>query len=382
MYLRHVRFSVKFPALIFSRVIAQDLLRRLPAAGSPHDHLQAAIAWLQRAHNASPDDGVSYGFSLRGGWRPSYIETSGYIAETFFDLAQDYPDQRHRDRAIAICLWLCDVQNTDGSFSNPAYNPDAGIVFDTGQDLFGLVRAYNETTDPHFLEAADRAGKWLVQIADSEGRWTRNTHNGVPHVYNTRVAWALLYLNSIEPDPAREQVARANLDWALLQQQANGFFDQCAFTASTPPFTHTIAYTIRGLVESGILLEDITYLEAARRSAEILVHHVGPDGFIPGQIDIRGEARARYSCLTGNCQLAIIWEKLFERSGNQRFQQAAVSTLRYVMAQQNIASSSPDIRGAIKGSHPVWGSYSRLTYPNWATKFFIDAMRICARWMP
>ena len=30
--------------------------------------------------------------------------------------------------------------------------------------------------------------------------------------------------------------------------------------------------------------------------------------------------------------------------------------------------------GGIKGSFPVYGRYAPLQYPNWATKFFIDAL--------
>ena len=33
-----------------------------------------------------------------------------------------------------------------------------------------------------------------------------------------------------------------------------------------------------------------------------------------------------------------------------------------------------DIRGGIKGSQPVWGRYAPMSFPNWATKFFVDAM--------
>ena len=30
--------------------------------------------------------------------------------------------------------------------------------------------------------------------------------------------------------------------------------------------------------------------------------------------------------------------------------------------------------GGIKGSHPVWGGYDPFRYPNWAAKFFADAL--------
>src|SRR5262249_47048603 len=149
----------------------------------PRMHLEAAAGWLKRAHDMSPDDGVSSGYSHRRGWWPSYRETSGYILVTFFDLGTHLKDGAYRDRAITICRWLCDVPNADGSLSNPEYGEGRGIVFDTGQVLQGYVRAFQETGETRFLEAANRAGEWLVKVADPEGRWTRNTFLGVPHAY-------------------------------------------------------------------------------------------------------------------------------------------------------------------------------------------------------
>ena len=125
----------------FSRRFAADLGGRSRARHDLDRHLREAEAWLERAHDATPDGGVSYGWSLRGGWWPSYRETSGYIATTFFNLAKFRARPAYRQRALRIARWLLEVQNADGSFANPRYGP-AGIVFDTGQDLFGLVRAF------------------------------------------------------------------------------------------------------------------------------------------------------------------------------------------------------------------------------------------------
>ena len=358
----------------------QDMLRITHPLNHPDKNLESAINWLCLAHDKSANDGVSYGYSIMGGWRPAYIETSGYIATTFFNLAEKFNKTSYRDRAIRIGHWLCDAQNKDGSFSNPTYHPERGIVFDTGQDLFGLVRTYKETGEINFLDAAQRAGNWLVKIADEEGRWTRNTHLGIPHVYNTRTAWALLQLNEINPAEDQLRVARANLDWAVSQEN-NGFFDNCAFEADKAPFTHTIAYAIRGLWESAQLLQDNSYAEVALRAAIATMRHVADDGFIPGQIDAKGIARANYCCLTGNAQLAIIWAKMYNETGESHFKQSAIKALLYVMARQDIQTKNSNIRGAIKGSYPIWGHYSPLTFPNWPTKFFIDAMLLCREWM-
>lgn len=358
----------------------QDLIDRPQAVDETQAHLQAAIAWLKRAHDCSPDDGVSWGYSLKGAWRTSYRETSGYIAETFFELAKRTQDQDAWQRAIAVSRWLVEIQDADGSIANTRYGT-GGIVFDTGQVLQGLVRAYEETQEADFLQAAEAAADWLVRVADETGRWTRNTHNGIPHVYNSRVAWILLWLNSIRPTPEWERVARVNLDWAVSQQH-QGWFDQCAFVLDVAPFTHTIAYAIRGLLESGLLINDSTYLQAAIAGADAVLQHVREDGFIPGQIDIDGTPVGRYCCLTGNCQMAIIWLKLFQKLGKVEYYQAAERSLRYVMAHQDIRTHDLNIRGGIKGSHPIWGAYTRLSYPNWATKFFIDALLLLMEVQP
>lgn len=361
----------------FAKRVAKDLFFSPQAVDNLHEHLAAAIDWLKLAHTVSPDNGVSWGYSLKGGWRSSYRETSGYIAVTFFDLAQQLKDDDAWQRAVTISKWLCQVQNADGSISDPRYG-STGIVFDTGQVLLGLVRAFEETQDVDCLQAAEKARDWLIDVADVEGRWTRNTHFGIPHVYNTRVAWSVLRLNALRPSSKGEKVALANLDWALSQQR-KGWFEQCAFKQGVPPFTHNIAYAIRGLLESGILLEEQKYIDAAVRGAEAVIEHVRTDGFIPGQIDTEGRAHGSYCCLTGNCQMAIVWLKLFEMGGDRRFYSAASDSLRYVMSCQDIRTSDRNIRGAIKGSQPIWGKYTRLSYPNWATKFFIDSLLILSR---
>jgi rhamnogalacturonyl hydrolase YesR len=340
-----------------------------------------AVDWLCRAQDVSVDDGVSYGYSLRGGWRESYIETTGYILRTFFNLAKHFGRAEYRDRAIRMARWLQNVQNPDGSFSNPHVGTRRGIVFDTGQDLLGLMRAYRETGDETHLSVAQRAGAWLVAVADAEGRWTRSTYNAIPHVYNTRVAWGLLELQAAAPDPDYLRVARANLDWAV-SQQTNGWFDNVAFVRGVAPYTHTIAYAIRGLWESSRLWPEPAWEQAAQRGADAMLSRLRLDGWMPGQIDRHGRPAARYCCLTGNAQMAIIWHKLYAHTEQPRYREAAERATRYVMAAQDVETSNDDIRGAVAGSYPIWGGYSPFTYPNWATKFLIDALLVSRGYQP
>lgn len=374
------RRPMAVPLLPFLKAALGDLGPLHRTQRNVDAHLVAAVEWLCRAQDATPDDGVSYGYSLRGGWRPSYIETTGYIIETFYDLSRELSRAEYGDRATRMARWLCRVQNADGSFSNPRYAPGRGIVFDTGQDLFGLVRGHRETGDPALLAAAHRAGTWLAEVADDDDRWTRNEHLGVPHVYNSRTAWALLQLHELEARPAYLRVARRNLDWAVSQQRG-GWFDNVAFEPNVAPFTHTIAYAIRGLWESSRLVPEPSWEQAARRGADAAMSCLRNDGFIPGQIDLDGRPAADYCCLTGNVQLAIIWAKLHRDTGERRYRDAAVRATRYVMATQDLDTGDLDVRGAIKGSHPIWGRYAPMTYPNWATKFFVEALSQVRPWL-
>ncbi|MGH7399181.1 MAG: hypothetical protein ACRELW_16750, partial [Candidatus Rokuibacteriota bacterium] len=47
---------------------------------------------------------------------------------------------------------------------------------------------------------------------------------------------------------------------------------------------------------------------------------------------------------------------------------------RFLKSLQDCAGANLNVRGAIKGSHPIWGRYLFGTYPNWAAKFFMDAL--------
>jgi len=45
-----------------------------------------------------------------------------------------------------------------------------------------------------------------------------------------------------------------------------------------------------------------------------------------------------------------------------------------VKRQQRLTDIDPVVCGGIAGSAPIWGRYSMFEYPNWAAKFFADAM--------
>jgi hypothetical protein len=355
---------------------------RPPVAALPSNaiHLQAAMDWLCRAQEANGDGGVSARYRFSEGWAASYPETTGYIIPTFFNYADFSQEGKYRQRALRMADWLLSVQHENGAFpGHDVRAPQEPRVFNTGQVLLGLVRAFRETGKEIYLQASWRAGDWLVSVQDADGAWTMFEYHQRPHAYHTEVDWPLLELFMATQKTSYRDAAVKNLDWVLSQQQPNGWIDRCGFKDDTAPFLHTIAYAINGLIESGALLQpdkpgDNIYVQAAWRASEALLHRYEIRDFMAGQFDRAWKAAAPYSCLTGNVQTAINWLRLYELTQEARFLNGALKLNDYVKSTQDLKSGNAGIRGGIKGSQPIWGRYIHYGYPNWAAKFFVDAL--------
>jgi hypothetical protein len=47
-----------------------------------------------------------------------------------------------------------------------------------------------------------------------------------------------------------------------------------------------------------------------------------------------------------------------------------------IFVQTRDFKETSDTLGAIPGSFPIWGRYEPFAFPNWATKFFCDALML------
>ena len=363
-----------------ARLIGRDLGGTGAQPERPHlEHLRAAIDWLclaQDVRKAEPDSGgVSAGWSFEDGWLPSYPETSGYIVETFIAAARmlDRPDLI--GRAQRIIDWELSIQRPDGAFPGHFGEPGSQpVVFNTGQIMHGMLAGYLQLRRTECLEAAVRAGHWLARVQDSDGCWRQFEHNGAPHTYNTRASWALLATALIAGDASQKTAALRNLDWALAQQGESGWFANNAFMPGREPFTHTIAYAIRGLLESGVLLGSSRYVEAAVKAARALANAQQADGWLAGTYDANWAPRARYCCLTGVAQMSINWTRCTQATGAVELRSNARKALSFLKRSQRLDDRDEVASGSIAGSAPIWGAYSRFEFPNWAAKFFADAL--------
>lgn len=339
------------------------------------EHLDAALDWIRRASAVTTDGGISKGYDLlRGRWAPSYPETTGYTIPTLLNAAMILGRSELKPLALSLADYLLRQMTPEGGVAHWTDPSSTPVVFDTGQVMFGWLAAYEASGDGRYLSAARRAGDWLVAVQHPSGGWKGYQHLGVEKVIDTRVAWALMALYGTTQDATLRQAAVRNLDWALTHQDGDGWFRRCAFTEDEDPFTHTLAYTAEGLFECGHLLGERRYVDAAQRTADALLDRQRSDGRLASTYGPGWCETSRSSCLTGNCQMAHLWLRFHEMGGEIRYYAGARKAIAFVVGKQNVETSHPDLRGAVAGSHPIYGRYERLKYPNWATKFFVDAL--------
>ena len=363
-----------------ARLIAADIFRTAGGQQLDHrTHLQAAIEWLCRAQDARDGKcdagGVSAGWSFEDGWLPGYPETTGYIIETFIAAADMMQRPELVQRAERMIDWELSIQLDNGAFPGHFGEPGSQpVIFNTGQIMHGMIAGYTHLGRMDCLESAVRAGHWLRLQQDGDGCWRKFEHNSVPHVYNTRATWALLATGLLARDSDLVMAAKHNLDWALAQQTESGWYESNAFVPNRSPYTHTIAYAVRGFLESGHLLGDERYLDSARKAGKAIADVQRGDGWLAGTYRDGWLASAGYCCLTGLAQMSLNWIRLAQITGDDTFRDHARSGLAYVKSTQRLDDPDDAVRGGIAGSFPIWGDYSRFEYPNWAAKFFSDAL--------
>jgi hypothetical protein len=340
--------------------------------------IDEGIGWLCRAqdNSISQDGGVAWHYHLIDGWGSSYPETTGYIIPTMLAYADLRKEESVRQRAKRMLDWLVSIQLPCGGFQGGQIDskPVVPVTFNTGQILTGLASGAREFGDG-YLESMRRAADWLVETQDVDGCWRKHpTPFAAPgeKAYETHVAWGLLEAARIEPGKPYAKAALRNVHWALGLQKENGWFEKCCLTDSTRPLTHTLGYALRGILEAYQFTGDTALLKASQKTAEGLLTALREDGFLPGRLKADWKGTVKWSCLTGSMQIAVCWMLLYQRTGEVRYKEAALSVNKFVRRTMKI-NGPTETRGGIKGSFPIYGNYCEYDFPNWATKFFLDS---------
>lgn len=365
----------------------RDRIKRHDPVQSDNIHLHETTEWLFRAQDASNDRGVCRAYSASAlsaagykGWEPSYPETTGYIIPTMYALSRYLSRPDITRRALDMANWEINVQMDSGAVMGSVVTaPPSPAVFNTGQVIFGWLTAYDETGERKFLEAAVRAGNYLLSTQGGDGTWRQVDSDFAlkgATVYNTRVAWALVLIGQRTERSDFTAAGRRFIDHALMRQKPNGWFSDNCLNNPQHPLLHTIVYAVRGILESGIILKDDRYIAAALKTLDALTGCQRPDGGIPGRLDDGWQGQCEWDCVTGDAQLAIAWLRAASVTGSSKYHDAASNAVAFIKQTQNISHSNLGIRGGVKGSFPFDGEYGQYEMLNWAAKFFCDALML------
>ncbi len=376
-----LRRTLALPVLAVDDTVRAAVRPPRGGGGVPDGALQAAIDWLCLTHDVTCRRGSSKGFSLVHGWLPAFPETTGYVIGTLLDHAVRSGDPSLVERARELGEWEVEVQNPDGGVMEGTLRSPAArsIAFNTGMVIFGWLDLHDELGNGQFLEAAVRAGRWLEEAQSPDGTWQgQHEHHGIPHAYDARVAWALVRLARATGDERFREAAVRHLDWVLSVQQPNGWFEWCVFRPGTLPNSHGLAYTARGLLESGSLLGDERYTEAALRTAHALAGIYRRFGRLPATYDRDWTPRSRSVCVTGLAQNGGVWLRLCQETGDATLLRTGLLAVEQA-AELQVRGRWRETDGAVPGSFPLYGRYAPLQYPNWAAKFLADSLALRLR---
>jgi hypothetical protein len=374
----------------FGRYVARDLLSYVlgtaqPITGQRQERIKAAVEWILRAQDACDGGGVSLGYfpcAAVGGWQPAYPETTGYIIPTLLEYANRYHDDFVRKRALQMALWEIEIQMPSGAVQGgPVCMRDnqTPCAFNTGTVLQGWTAAFRETRDVSFLQAGLRAAEFLIKDIDDNGFFQTNGEFVNPSsvkTYNCLCAWALYRFGQDFGESKYCEGAIKVVNAALRQQRSNGWFENNCLTRAEAPLSHTIGYTLQGILEVGLSADREDFVAAVKKGTDPIVQSLLPNGFLYGRFYPDWEPAVFWSCLTGSAQIAVLCYRLFESAAERQYRAAADLILNFLKTLQSLDSSVESLNGAIGGSFPLLGGYMMLGYPNWATKYFVDALML------
>ncbi len=258
----------------------------------------------------------------------SYPETTGYLITSLLSYAVHYRREQVRKAALAMADWEIEVQMPSGAVQGGPVMPrnkQTPAAFNTGMVLDGWCSAYEASREQRYLDAGLAAARFLVGDMDQAGYFRTNgafVSPGETKTYNCLCAWAMLRMARLTADAGLERAAVRAVEAVLKRQHSNGWFANNCLEMSSVPLTHTIGYALQGVFEVGVLAGREDFISAAERGLGNVLSQQRPNGFLAGR---------------------------FDRHWNP-------------------------VLGAIAGSYPILGGYMTGGYPNWATKYFIDAL--------
>lgn len=341
-----------------------------------HHRAGAGLGWLMRSIDATKGQGSSHIFARwrypPSGWHLGYPETTGYIIETLLDYVPDFPQLPLREYAMNSVDWLLTQQLDNGAFPALLAGSQKPSIFNSGMIVFGLLYAEQIASDKHRKSALEKLRSWLHTIPDERIILLEPT-------YISRALWAFYLLADDHFDDVLKDKINRISQSIFHGRNEHGGYDNWGFDRKYTAFTHTIAYTLRGFLEMGTLLNDKEYLQMVADAMEKLRIDRKKRNKLAGSYNGRWQGNYSFRCVTGHAQLSIISFRLFQLTNDIKWLDFGRCLFEDIIADQKLNPIDSQLHGAVPGSKPVWGPYMGGKYPNWSVKFYLDALRLYVR---
>jgi hypothetical protein len=374
---------------VLGKGLAVVRMKRLDAAARRYrvareESRGGTLQWLMRAQDSTPDDGVSYGYSLHSGWTVSYPETTGYILQTMLQYHDAFGGEVILERARRMARWEADIQMPSGAIpGNFGTDRPVPVAFNTGQVLLGWAEYLHRfPEDAHVKTAAVRAGRWLLECLGDKPWFEGGVSAKAEHgnlSYNSMVSWGLAELGTVLGDQTFSQAAHTSaLHYASLVDKQRWLYRSGFSDADSKfPLTHTLGYSIQGFIETGRLTADAVLVQRGRELLDAARQVIdSATGFLPGRVRPGWAGGTPWACLTGSAQFACCFLRLsLMGQGHPADVELASKLVDYIVATQLPTSyGRPELAYAVRGSYPFSPrGYEPASMPNWAAKFLLDA---------
>jgi len=363
-------------------------------------HLMNALLWLDTVNKKLAGQGFPAKFSVGSsyGMTNSYPETTGYTLSTLLTIFRNQPWKNFNYNIVKDLIenchnYLLTMQLENGAFTG-GREGQAGFgepsVFDTGQILLGLSDLYeaseSKTLDkkisidrPKLKIVIVRAADFLLSQIDNDGAFKpAHTYLKTKKTYYTRAAYGLLRSGIVLNNEKYKRRARRNFDYALSQQETSGWINGAGFNDNLLVL-HTIAYTLRGLVEAATYFKEKTYLQAVAKNFDFLLDFNRENFRYPKLLPSHYAADKTYFndlCITGLSQIAIVIKKYnaILPTPDNRLEKLFSEIVQATKRFQIRGMKNPCLNGAMPASWPINGKYQPYNLIEWGVKFFMDSL--------
>jgi hypothetical protein len=346
------------------------------------------MEWLISANRICGGRGFAHSWSPIFGWKAAYPETTGYLIPTLLRLHEiaairTYFAHQNIDlEALAVeqGAWLMSLQLPGGAFPGLLAGNKQPSVFNTGMILSGLHALHTSPsanarfTQSALLSSLNLAEEYLRNSCDSDGLWRKDTY--VPDYTPAYHVYALAKVADYNQtrllqggDPVLgTKIYQIALQTYLQYWNEDGSINDCGFWKGKSAYTHTIAYALHGLWHCGKIFRDSQCIARVHHTLGLLLKDLNTHGKLAGAY---WPKLSWFSCPTGDAQLAKLLYLIAKDECRSDYHDAANQIMYRLLKSQKQHGPA---RGALPGSIPFYGPYMRFRYPNWAVKYFLDAL--------